>query len=66
MSQVDAEYSNENLPVEKKGTHDDQRDMFRMGKRQELRVRTRRGDLARTTADFCSVIFVSSPSLDSP
>ncbi|KAI1625517.1 amino acid/polyamine transporter I [Exophiala viscosa] len=37
MSQVDAEPSNDNLPVEKKGTHDDQRDMFRMGKRQELR-----------------------------
>ncbi|KAK5023718.1 hypothetical protein LTS07_009226 [Exophiala sideris] len=37
-SQVDADFSTENLPVEKKGTRDDQRDMFRMGKRQELRV----------------------------
>jgi hypothetical protein len=37
-SQVDLEISNQNLPAEKKGTHDDQRDMFRMGKVQELRV----------------------------
>ncbi|KIW43323.1 uncharacterized protein PV06_04435 [Exophiala oligosperma] len=36
-SQVDLEISNQNLPAEKKGTHDDQRDMLRMGKVQELR-----------------------------
>jgi hypothetical protein len=34
-------YDKENvdLPAEKKGTVDDQRDMFRMGKAQEMRVR---------------------------
>ena len=31
---------NENLPSEKKGTADDQRDMFRMGKTQRMRVRS--------------------------
>ncbi|KAK5207732.1 hypothetical protein LTR99_010850 [Exophiala xenobiotica] len=36
-SQVDLEVINQSLPAEKKGTHDDQRDMFRMGKAQELR-----------------------------
>lgn len=37
-SQIDLESKNESLSAEKKGTHDDQRDMFRMGKDQELRV----------------------------
>jgi len=37
-SQVDIEISSSNLSAEKKGTADDQRDMFRMGKIQELRV----------------------------
>lgn len=36
-SQIDVE-SNENVSAEKKGTADDQRDMFRLGKAQELRV----------------------------
>ncbi len=31
---------NADLPAEKKGTMDDQKDMFRMGKAQEMRVRT--------------------------
>lgn len=31
---------NSDLPAEKKGTVDDQKDMFRMGKAQEMRVRT--------------------------
>ena len=31
---------NADLPAEKKGTVDDQRDMFRMGKAQEMRVST--------------------------
>ena len=39
-SQVDIEISNQNLSAGKKGTADDQRDMFRMGKAQELRVST--------------------------
>lgn len=38
MSQIDLEGSNANLSAEKKGTVDDQRDMFRLGKAQELRV----------------------------
>lgn len=37
-TQVDLEATNANLSPEKKGTADDQRDMFRMGKHQELRV----------------------------
>jgi hypothetical protein len=37
-SQIDLESTNANLTPEKKGTADDQRDMFRMGKHQELRV----------------------------
>ncbi|RVX74884.1 hypothetical protein B0A52_01161 [Exophiala mesophila] len=37
MSQIDLEGSNANLSAEKKGTVDDQRDMFRLGKAQELR-----------------------------
>lgn len=37
-SQIDLESTNANLSPEKKGTPDDQRDMFRMGKAQELRV----------------------------
>lgn len=37
-SQTDLEGSNANLSAEKKGTADDQRDMFRLGKAQELRV----------------------------
>lgn len=37
-TQVDLEATNANLSAEKKGTADDQRDMFRMGKHQELRV----------------------------
>ncbi|OCT47673.1 putative amino-acid permease PB24D3.02c [Cladophialophora carrionii] len=36
-SQIDLESTNANLSPEKKGTVDDQRDMFRMGKHQELR-----------------------------
>ncbi|EXJ73243.1 uncharacterized protein A1O5_03003 [Cladophialophora psammophila CBS 110553] len=36
-SQVDLESPNANLSPEKKGTADDQKDMFRMGKHQELR-----------------------------
>ncbi|OAL31186.1 hypothetical protein AYO22_01219 [Fonsecaea multimorphosa] len=36
-SQVDLESTNADLSPEKKGTNDDQRDMFRMGKHQELR-----------------------------
>lgn len=38
VSQIDIETSNMNLSAEKKGTVDDQKDMFRMGKAQELRV----------------------------
>jgi hypothetical protein len=34
------EMDNPNLSPEKKGTHEDQRDMFRMGKAQEMRVST--------------------------
>ena len=37
-SQLDLESTNANLSPEKKGTADDQHDMFRMGKQQELRV----------------------------
>jgi len=37
-SQIDLEATNANISVEKKGTADDQRDMFRLGKAQELRV----------------------------
>lgn len=37
-SQIDIEATNMNLSAEKKGTADDQRDMFRLGKSQELRV----------------------------
>jgi hypothetical protein len=37
-SQVDLEATNANVSDEKKGTNDDQRDMFRLGKAQELRV----------------------------
>lgn len=37
-SQVDLEATNANISEEKKGTNDDQRDMFRLGKAQELRV----------------------------
>lgn len=37
-SQIDLEATNANLSAEKKGTNDDQRDMFRLGKAQELRV----------------------------
>ena len=37
-SQIDVETSSQNVSAEKKGTADDQRDMFRMGKAQELRV----------------------------
>ena len=36
-SPIDME--NADVPSEKKGTMDDQRDMFRMGKAQEMRVR---------------------------
>lgn len=35
----DVESSSENVSIEKKGTAEDQRDMFRMGKLQELRVK---------------------------
>jgi hypothetical protein len=38
-SQSDLESTSHDLPTEKKGTVNDQRDMFRMGKAQELRVR---------------------------
>lgn len=37
-SQIDLEATNANVSAEKKGTADDQRDMFRLGKAQELRV----------------------------
>lgn len=37
-SQIDLESTNANISAEKKGTNDDQRDMFRLGKAQELRV----------------------------
>lgn len=37
-SQIDLEATNANVSDEKKGTNDDQRDMFRLGKAQELRV----------------------------
>lgn len=39
-SQIDLEETNANVSAEKKGTADDQRDMFRLGKAQELRVGT--------------------------
>ena len=35
---LDAETASENIAPEKKGTPSDQRDMFRMGKLQEMRV----------------------------
>lgn len=37
-SQIDLETSSQDVSSQKKGTADDQRDMFRMGKAQELRV----------------------------
>jgi hypothetical protein len=55
----------QNLPPEKKGTYEDQRDMFRMGKAQEMRVRPRFHPhsailtLRSETSDLC-------PSLASP
>ncbi len=66
-SQVDLESTNMNLPAEKKGTIMDQRDMFRMGKAQELRVSNLRNpDQGTITDGHHSEISVSSPSLGFP
>ena len=62
-SQVDIETSNQNLSAEKKGTADDQRDMFRMGEAQELRVCTAGTAMRELSLIFDSGISVSSPSL---
>jgi hypothetical protein len=64
ISQADIEATNANMSVEKKGTADDQRDMFRMGKHQQLRV----GDLhspGGTVAHEPSATFDSSVYSDS-
>ena len=62
-SQLDVESTNVGLSPEKKGTADDQRDMFRMGKHQQLRVGISPWSNART--DNISETFASCPSSDS-
>ena len=62
-SQIDIESTNANLTPEKKGTADDQRDMFRMGKHQELRVGYPLSLHTPSTNDY-SEIFDLFPYLD--